>query len=290
MIKYTMIARNCLLGSLAIALSPMHVSADEPSPKPVAEATAEVVDVVPQIDALADKRMREMSDMLGKLKSFRFSVEIVNDNVEPDGQKIQIGRRSRVEVKRPNGLRVESQGDRGWNKLSVFDGKHFLLHDRGEKVYSIIDTPGTLDDFFQFLFEKYGTSPPLVDFLLGNVHGALTEGAESGALLGDAFVAEKSCDHLVFSNEDLEWQIWIEKGPNPLPRKFVITYKDVDVRPQFMAVFREWDANASLDDARFATTAPADATSVPLERFVDSQPEEEAPADDGADKKAETEN
>ncbi|MCA9251443.1 MAG: DUF2092 domain-containing protein [Phycisphaerae bacterium] len=283
MIKYTMFARNCLLGSLAIGLSPMHVLAEEPSPKPMEEAAAEVVAAIPQIDALADKRMREMSDLLGKLKSFRFSVEIVNDNVEPDGQKIQIGRRSRVEVKRPNGLRVESQGDRGWNKMSVFDGKHFLLHDRGEKVYSIIDAPGTLDEFFQYLFEKYGTSPPLVDFLLDDVHGALTEGADSGALLGDAFVAEKACDHLVFSNDDLEWQIWIEKGPNPLPRKFVITYKDVDVRPQYMAVFREWDTNASLDDARFATTAPADATSVPFERFVDRRSEGDGADQEGDD-------
>jgi hypothetical protein len=283
-----MIKRNCVLSSIVFGLLSLQVFADEPSPTPNPSPTPKPVttiveaEAIPRIDALADKRVREMGDMLGKLKSFRFSVEVVNDTVEPDGQKIQIGRRSRVEVKRPNGLRAESLGDRGWNKLSVFDGKQFLLHDRGEKVYSIVETPGTLEEFFQFIFEKYGTSPPLVDFLVSDVHGALTEGADSGALLGDAFVAEKACDHLIFSNDALEWQIWIEKGPNPLPRKFVITYKDIDVRPQFMAVFREWDTNASLDTARFATTAPADAASVPLERFVDTESGDDGAADKGA--------
>ncbi|GJM25529.1 MAG: hypothetical protein DHS20C16_19440 [Phycisphaerae bacterium] len=283
-----MFKHTCVLGSIVFGLLSFQVFADEPTPPPtppLTPATATSVDeaeAIPRIDVLADKRIREMGAMLSKLQKFRFSVEIMYDEVEPDGQKVQLGRRSRVEVMRPNGLRVESQGDRGWDKLSVFDGKHFLLHDRGQKIYSTVETPGTLDKFFQFLFDEYGVSPPLVDFLVSDVHASLTEGADSGALLGDAFVAEKACDHIVFSNDVLDWQIWIEKGAKPLPRKFVITYKDVDVRPQYTAIFREWDSDASLDAARFTATPPADIASVPLRRFVDDQADGDPAAGDSA--------
>ena len=33
------------------------------------------------------------------------------------------------------------------------------------------------------------------------------------------------CHHLAFRQEDIDWQIWIENGPTPLPRKFLITDK-----------------------------------------------------------------
>jgi hypothetical protein len=248
---------------------PFIAAGQEPAAtQPSSTAGADSSEGRSHIDELADQRVRAMSDFLAKQQKFRFSVEIVYDSVEPDGQKIQLGRRSKAEVMRPNGLRAETVGDRGWNNLSVFDGKHFLLHVRGQNLYSRVETPGTLDEFFKFLFDKYGMSPPLVDFLMSDVHEALTSAAETGGMLGDAFVAEKECEHIAFSGKELDWQIWIEKGSYPWPRKFVITYKDVDVRPQFMAVFREWEANIPLESARFATAAPEGATEVPFERFT----------------------
>lgn len=231
-----------------------------PSSAPTGEVSA-----APSLDPRADQRLKDMSDFLGKQQKFRFSVEITYDEVKDDGQKLQLGRRSHAEVMRPGGLRVESQGDRGWDQSMAFDGHHFLLHDKARKVYSRVDAPATLEQFFDFIFEKYGATPPLVDFLLPDVHGALTKGAQSSAMLGAAFVAEKVCDHLSFSGEHLDWQLWIEKGASPWPRKFVITYKDVDERPQFMAVFRNWEADPSMNASRFDTNPPAGASEIPLE-------------------------
>lgn len=237
------------------------------------------------IDAQADQRVRVMSAFLAGQKKFRFNVEITYDAVEPDGQKLQLGRRSKVEVMRPNGLRAESQGDRGSNQVSTFDGEYFLLHDRANNVYARVKTPETLQKFFEFLFEEYGISPPLVDFLLRDVHGALTDNADSVSLLGDAFIAEHECEHIAFTGELLDWQLWIQKGEAPWPRKFVITYKDMDVRPQFMAVFRKWQSDAPITSDQFATTPPDGATEAPLERFVesDSDEDEAAASDDEMD-------
>ena len=92
------------------------------------------------IDAEAAKRVNAMSAHLSKQKRFRFAVDIMYDAVEADGQKIQLARTSNVEVRRPNGLRAESRGDRGWHKLSTYDGSHFLIHDQAQKVYSRVAT------------------------------------------------------------------------------------------------------------------------------------------------------
>ncbi len=221
-----------------------------------------------RIDVVADQRIQAMSDFLTGQQQLRFAVEVTYDAVESDGQKIQLARNSRVLVQRPNRLRVESRGDRGWNQLNVFDGGHFLLLDRTRGVYARVATPATLDDFFEFLFEKFGVSPPVADFLLSDVHAVLTGSATSGAVLGPALVGGRECEHLAFSGDLLDWQIWIEKGERPWPRKFVVTYKDIDVRPQFMAVFSEWEAGATPPADAFQTTPPTGATEVPFERFA----------------------
>lgn len=274
-----------LLAWLLTGIFASTATAQNPSESPPAEAAADDSAPIAHIDARADDRVRAMSDFLAKQQKFRFNVEITYDAVEPDGQKLQLGRRSKVEIMRPRGLRAESQGDRGSNQVSTFDGEYFLLHDRTNNLFARVKTPGTLQEFFQFLFDKYGISPPLVDFLLRDVHGAMTDNAESISLLGDAFIAEHECEHIAFSGETLDWQLWIQKGDAPWPRKFVITYKDMDVRPQFMAVFREWQADAPITADQFGTTQPAGAAEAPLERFVerDSDEDEAAASDDGMD-------
>ncbi len=266
-----MLRPNDLLVWAAVALSPLAAVAQQPAettPEPTAKDDAGANALV---DSRADQRVRAMSDFLAKQKNFRFSVEITYDAVEPDGQKVQLGRRSRVEVSRPSKLRAESQGDRGSNLVSVFDGEQFLLHDQANQLFSRVKAPATLDEFFEFVFEEYGTSPPLVDFLMRDIYGAMTESAETTAHLGKAFVAEQQCEQIAFTGELLDWQLWIQDGEHPFPRKFVITYKDVDVRPQFMAVFREWQTDVTPDAKHFDTSAPNGATAVPMERFVGQQ-------------------
>lgn len=256
-----------------VSLLPAAGQTGQPTSQPTEVAVA-------PMDAVADQRVRAMSDHLAGQRSFRFDVEIAYDAVEYDGQKVQLARSSRVEVVRPNRLRVDSRGDRGWSKVNVFDGANFLVHDRSQNVYARVATPATLDEFFDFLFEKYGVSPPVADFLLSDVHSVLTREATSAAVLGDAIVAGKECDHIAFTGDLLDWQIWIEKGDRPWPRKFIITYKDIDVRPQFTAVFRDWETGATPAANAFDATPPAGAAEVPFERFAGNGAP--GPSDDAA--------
>ena len=81
----------------------------------------------------------------------------------------------------------------------------------------------------------------------------------------DGFECE--CEHLAFRGPDTDWQIWIETGVKPVPRKYVITSKTIAGAPQYTLKIREWktDANAEAD---FSFKAPADATKVALDSAV----------------------
>ena len=64
------------------------------------------------------------------------------------------------------------------------------------------------------------------------------------------------CEHLAFSLENVDWQIWIEAGARPVPRKIVITYKDEENSPQYTAILSNWDFQTKLPDFLFKFAPP----------------------------------
>ena len=61
--------------------------------------------------------------------------------------------------------------------------------------------------------------------------------------------------HFLFRGDHLDWQIWIEDGERPLPRKIVVTYKELE-GPQQSIVLTDWDLEAELDDELFVAEVP----------------------------------
>ena len=56
-----------------------------------------------------------------------------------------------------------------------------------------------------------------------------------------------------------DFQIWIQQGDRPLPRKLVITSRDVVNAPQFTVLIDAWDQTPDLDDDLFHFDPPEDA-------------------------------
>ena len=78
-----------------------------------------------------------------------------------------------------------------------------------------------------------------------------------------ATCGQAQCDQYAFQQADLDWQIWIEKGDKPVPRKVVITTLYTDVQPRFSANL-DWTINPALDDATFVFTPPAESYAIPI--------------------------
>jgi len=112
------------------------------------------------------------------------------------------------------------------------------------------------------VFEQTGTVVPLADFLYGDAYARLMPDVQRGVYLGIHDAAGVPCHHLSFEQATIDWQLWIDAGAEPLPRKLVITYKTEDEVPQYSVTIRKWNLRASVPEALFMFTPPDGATRV----------------------------
>jgi hypothetical protein len=83
-----------------------------------------------------------------------------------------------------------------------------------------------------------------------------------GFVVGKAVVEGVRCDHLAFRAPHVDWQIWVQEGTQPLPRKLVITTRDQPNGPQFSVTVTKWNLKPAFTAQTFAFKAPSGAKKV----------------------------
>ena len=209
----------------------------------------------PGIDPRVDRLLRNMSDYLKSTPEFSFRTEVNYDQVLDSGQKILYGRRAEVSMRRPDRLHVIVNGDLV-NQRIWYDGKTFTLLDLRDLEFIEVSVPPTLDDAMDFMARKYGIASPVSDVLFSDAYAVFTENVISGSYIGPAVVRGVPTHHLAFTQLNIDWQLWIEDGAKPLPRKAVITYKNVTSAPQFVVWLSDWDVEPHLADSLFEFMPP----------------------------------
>src|SRR5262249_35721342 len=68
---------------------------------------------------------------------------------------------------------------------------------------------------------------------------------------------------------EVDMQIWVEIGPRPIPRKYVITSKHVTGAPQYTLRIKEWNPNPQVAADAFTFKPPADAKRVEFVALAD---------------------
>ena len=131
----------------------------------------------------------------------------------------------------PTGLRAEVANDRH-ERLYLYDGKSFTLFAKRLNYYATVPAPPTIGQLATKLDEDYGIGVPLSDLFRWGTPGWSTDAITGATDLGPSTVLGATCQHYAFRQDDIDWQIWIQKGDYPLPRKLVITTKTDEARPQ----------------------------------------------------------
>ena len=175
----------------------------------------------------ADKILKEMSDYVAEPED---AVDDVRFRHRGDHhrnlQKIQFTSSGQVQLSRPDKLRATRTG--GYRDVEiVFDGKTLTMNNKDANDYAQIEAPGSIDQLIDLLREKHGVVAPGADLLLTNAFDVMMADVIEGAHIGKGVIDGVECDHLAFRNMDTDWQIWIEAGARPIPRKYVITSKGV---------------------------------------------------------------
>jgi len=209
----------------------------------------------PAIDARADQILQQMSEYLKSATEFTFKADITYDTVMADGQKILFGAELNVAVRRPDLIHVEYKGDEQQRQV-IIDGQKATVYYAATNTYASFEITGNLGDVLDYAYQTYGISVPVADLLYSDAYQTLIEYVESGYRIGLHSVAGVPSHHLVFSQEAIDWQIWIEDGPRPVPTKMVITYKNDPGSPQYTATLSEWNFNPRVSDHYFKFQPP----------------------------------
>jgi hypothetical protein len=177
------------------------------------------------------------------------------------GQKIEFNHIAKMSIQRPNKLRAERTGDLV-DQQFLYDGKSLTLFNPGDKVYAAVAAPATIETMLDFARTSLDIVAPAGDFVYKNAFEILTDGVMSGFVVGKAVIEGVRCDHLAFRGPTTDWQIWVQEGAQPLPRKIVITTRDMFNAPQFSVTVTKWDLQPRFNDQTFNFSPPSGATKV----------------------------
>jgi hypothetical protein len=229
------------------------VMADRPA---VASAPAKKA-----VDPEADRLLRQMTDYLASLQSFTVQNFAVDEKTLTTGEKIQVTSDSDIAVQRPNRLRSTQRGQ-GDGLGFWYDGKAMTVACKANNSYETVAAPANIDSAIDKMRETFKIDAPGADLLYSRPYEILTEQVVGGRVVGRETVQGVPANHLAFEGEDVDFQIWIKDGSDPLPLRFVITTKTVKERPQFTVQLSNWNVQPKLSDPEFAFPAPEGARSV----------------------------
>ena len=221
-------------------------------------------------DARADDSgalLKAMADYTAAQKSISATFDSDVEVITSELQKIQFASSGQLKMTRPDKLRVRRTGGYADVEL-VYDGKTVSLYGNNAKAYVQTEAPGTIDDLIAALQARTGGAMPGTDLLTSNAFEILTSDVIDGEHIGQGVVDGIECEHLAFRGHDTDWQIWIQTGPQPIPRKYVITSKTLAGAPQYTLRIKDWKTDPIADAEAFTFKAPEGATKVDLDSDV----------------------
>jgi hypothetical protein len=243
----------------ALALSGAVLAQGTPQKPPVLANSGGAPAVAPE----ADRLLKEVGAYIGSAEAFIFHADVTFDHVLPSGQKLQFGAAEEVVLERPARLYVEWNGDLGARQF-WYDGKSVTLWDPATPFYAAAQAPPEIDGMLDQIVPKLDFAPPLADLLYSDPYKTVRGNIQYGFDLGQNDVNGRNCRTLAFVEKDIDWQIWIENGPQPTPCKLVITYKNQPAQPQFAAVFKDWDFAPRIAEAVFTPELPPGTEKIPF--------------------------
>ena len=211
----------------------------------------------PAIDPSAIAALKKMGTFLRSLQTVEVRSEMTTDDVLDSGQKVELQGTVDMKVRRPNRMAIDVRSDRK-NERIFYDGTTFTVFQPTAGYYASFPAPPTLAELVDVLEQKYGLDLPLADlFRLGTNEGQLAE-IRGASLVGESTIKGSACSHYAFHQADVDWELWIQEGAQPLPRKLVITTTTEKTQPQHTSVMT-WNLSTQLEDAAFVFTPPANA-------------------------------
>lgn len=249
-----------LLLAVSVVPATAQATAGNPGQQPKQAAAAKTQP--PDLDDESAQVMKALGDWLSRLDQFSVSVDVTADEVYPGDTRVQRAYAMEMRVLKPTGFNVRVKGASGLRDYA-FDGKELAVYYKSWNALAVAPFSGTNEGVIAFAADKLGVVVPLADLILGS-KAYTTDDILSAIYVGKAEVGGSECHHVLVLMEDLDLQLWVDAGPEPMMRKFLLTYKSIPGYPQYSALLHRWDVKSPVDAKSLKVDAPQDAARVPF--------------------------
>lgn len=197
--------------------------------------------------------LRQMCDYLKSLQQFSFHSEVADDQVYLGGKKLQYGIDMDTYVKRPDTVRVNAVGDLV-NKEFFLNGPTLTLHDKDKNAYATMEVPTDIERALEKANKDFGVRVALTDLASPQLCDHISSKTGHSLYVGESNVRGIPSHHLSFDGKDVQIQVWVATGKEPLPLKIIFTQKNLEGSPQWTAYLSDWKTDPHLQDALFKFT------------------------------------
>ncbi|WP_200250437.1 DUF2092 domain-containing protein [Thiococcus pfennigii] len=219
---------------------------------------------VAQAEAMAGDAkaiLKAMSDYVGSQQTIEFTFDSSIEAVTPEMEKVQFTNSGGGLLSRPDKLHAHRVG--GYADVEMtFDGETVSVLGKHSNIYAQFEGPATVDELIDALRAGQGIALPGADLLRTDVYDVLVAGVIEAKHIGRGVVDGRECEHLAFRNLDTDWQLWVEVGDAPIPRKLVITTKTLNSAPQYTLQIKDWQTDVEPASDAFVFTVPEGAEQI----------------------------
>lgn len=211
--------------------------------------------------------LKSMSDYVSSQKKIEFTIDSSIEVITPQLEKIQFTNTSNALLSRPDKFRVHRVS--GHTDVEMyFDGKTVSIYGKEINAYAQFEAPGNIDQLIAILRAGHGVAFAGSDLLLSNSYEVLVADVMEAKHIGRGIIDGRECEHLAFRNFDTDWQLWVEVGDKPIPRKLVISSKTINSAPQYTLRVSSWNTDINPAPDAFIFIPPENAQKIESDALI----------------------
>jgi hypothetical protein len=214
--------------------------------------------IEPEAKALAEA----VAAKLQSAKTLRLTAKHTLDPTLGTGSKLDQGPLE-ITVKRPNQIHVlQNAGDE--TRELAFDGSTVCVLHPHLKHHAIEPLKAnTIEQFADQVNAQFGFRPPVAELLSEDMVAQLMLHVTSSKVTGTEWVGWTRCKRLHFEQDGMTGDLWIGKKDG-LPRRYLLTFTDVQGQPTWDIRLSKWELNVPVNDALFTKRPAADSSKVKM--------------------------
>jgi hypothetical protein len=205
--------------------------------------------------------LKSWTDTLSKAQNFSFRARVSRDLLGTNGQIVTVFQDQQIIVSRPGKLYADVRGVANEHVRFFYDGKQAVLFEVDKKLYSSVPATGDLDQLIAAL-HKRGIPVETADLLISDPYKSLIDGLNTAYVVGALNFYDKVFYQVAFTENDVDWQLWVEPGEKQLPRRIEAIFKKREGMPRISLELTEWNLSPEVKQDQFTFSKPEGARQI----------------------------